>query len=205
MRGKRAKPRELKPDSQFNSILVSRFINYVMLDGKKSTAEGIVHKAIAEVDLKGLQKIYAQQLEAQTKESKAPKKADKSAELTDSKTDSEKINSGMKEKGTSVRLNPLKVFELAVENIKPRVEIRSRRIGGANYQIPVPVNPRRQEALALRWLVAAMRDSRSNADSAVTLRREIESAFKGEGAAVTKRNDTHRMADANKAFAQFAR
>lgn len=164
MRGKRAKKREVKPDSRYNSALVSKFINYLMLDGKKSVAENVVYTA-----LEGLE---------------VEKKAD--------------------EAGKKIKLQGVEVMEEAIENVKPKLEIRSRRIGGANYQVPVPVNPDRQIALAMKWIINATRDSRKKEPVAMVLRRELLAAYNNEGVAIKKKEDTQKMAEANKAFAQFA-
>jgi len=101
-------------------------------------------------------------------------------------------------------ISKLEILETAINNIKPRLEIRSRRVGGANYQIPVPVSPERQTTLALRWIISASRDSRKNTNFAKALATQIQKAYNNEGSAIKKREDTQKMADANKAFAQFA-
>lgn len=98
----------------------------------------------------------------------------------------------------------LESFEQAIENIKPKVEVRSRRVGGANYQVPVPVSERRQEALSLRWIIGAARGSRKDTGSDVTFGKVLLDAYNKEGAAYKKRDDTHKMAEANKAFAHFS-
>ena len=98
---------------------------------------------------------------------------------------------------------PLEVFETAMENVKPNIEVRSRRVGGSNYQVPMPVNRRRQQSLAIRWILEAARAKRGKPMSH-RLASEFIDAFNNEGAAVTKRDNVHKMADANKAFAHFA-
>ena len=98
---------------------------------------------------------------------------------------------------------PLELFETAINNVKPYVEVRSKRVGGANYQVPMQVNRRRQQSLAFRWMIGACRDSGGRPMSA-RLADEIMAAYKKEGKAITTRENTHRMADANKAFAHFA-
>ncbi len=163
MRGKRAKKRELFPDAKYGSLVISKFINNIMLDGKKSIAASAVYKALDNLQVT-------------------------------SKLDENK----------SKKYTGLEVFERALDNIKPKLEIRSRRIGGANYQIPMPVSPERQTALAMRWIIQAARDSRKTTDFAGALQHELELAFNGEGVAVKKKEDTMKMAEANKAFAQFA-
>ena len=97
----------------------------------------------------------------------------------------------------------IEVFEQAIENVKPYIEVRSKRVGGASYQVPMQVNRNRQQSLAFRWILAAVRDKKGRATH-VKLAEELMSAYRKEGAAITKRENTHRMADANKAFAHFA-
>ena len=98
---------------------------------------------------------------------------------------------------------PIEVFEQAVENVKPHIEVRSKRVGGASYQVPMQVNRQRQQSLAIRWILNAIRDKKGRPTS-LKLADELVAAFNREGAAVTKRENTHKMADANKAFAHFA-
>jgi len=150
-----ASERMLKPDSRFNSKLVSKFINCLMWDGKKSVAQGIFYGAM---DI---------------------------------------VKDKMKD------AQPLEVFESAINNIKPFVEVRSRRVGGANYQVPMQVNRKRQQSLAFRWLLAACRDQ-GGRPMAQRLADELLAAYRKEGKAMNTREQTHRMADANKAFAHFA-
>lgn len=155
MRGKQAPKRPVVKDEIYDSEVVAKFINYVMLDGKKSHARLIVHQAIAQL--------------------------------------SEKTNQ-----------KPIEALTQALENAKPKIEIRSRRVGGANYQVPTPVSPKRQEMLALRWIVNAARANRGKLASYEALARELIAAWGNEGNAVRKKEDVMRMADANKAFAQFS-
>jgi len=145
----------LKPDPRYNSKLVSKFINCLMWDGKKSVAQGIFYGAM---DI---------------------------------------VKDKMKD------AQPLEVFESAINNIKPFVEVRSRRVGGANYQVPMQVNRKRQQSLAFRWLLAACRDQ-GGRPMAQRLADELLAAYRKEGKAMNTREQTHRMADANKAFAHFA-
>ena len=145
----------LKPDARFNSKLVSKFINSLMWDGKKTVAQGIFYDAMDEVVKK----------------------------LKD--------------------VPPLEVFEGAINNVKPYVEVRSKRVGGANYQVPMQVNRKRQQSLAFRWLLAACRDQ-GGRPMAQRLADELLAAYRKEGKAMNTREQTHRMADANKAFAHFA-
>ncbi|HEY1041623.1 MAG TPA: 30S ribosomal protein S7 [Candidatus Paceibacterota bacterium] len=144
----------VKPDLNFNSIKVARLINYVMLDGKKSTAERVVYAAF---DL-------------------------------------------VKEKTGNT--NPLEVFDLAIKNASPLMEVRSRRVGGANYQVPREVRPERRVQLALRWMLESTRSGKGK-PTHERLADEIIQASKGEGSAVRKKENTHKMAEANKAFAHF--
>src|SRR5580704_11612529 len=145
----------LKPDPRYNSKLVSKFVNCLMWQGKKTTAQKVFYNAMEQV----------------TKKNK--------------------------------EVPPLVLFETAINNIKPYVEVRSRRVGGANYQVPMQVNKRRQQSLAFRWLLDACRDAAGRPMSD-RLADELMAAFKKEGKAMSTRENTHRMADANKAFAHFA-
>ena len=145
----------LKPDPRFNSKLVSKFINCLMWQGKKSTAQRIFYGAM-DIAKKKLPEVES-----------------------------------------------LELFEKAIENIKPNVEVRSRRVGGANYQVPMQVGRRRQQSLAFRWILDACRTAGGRPMSG-RLADELLAAFKKEGNAIKKREDTHRMAEANKAFAHFA-
>jgi len=153
MRKRRAEKRQLIPDIKYNDILVSRFVNNIMLDGKKSTAQSIVYDAF---------NIIAEK---------------------------------MKEE-------PLEVFKKALSNAAPLMEVRSHRVGGATYQVPVDVRDDRRIALSIRWIknYALARREKTMAERVAG---ELMSAAKGEGSAVKKREDTHRMAEANKAFAHF--
>ena len=146
---------QLRPDPKFGSLLASKFINCLMVDGKKSVAQGVFYRALDIV--------------------------------------AEKINDA----------EPIEVFTRAVENVKPAVEVRSKRVGGAAYQVPMQVNRNRQQSLAIRWILQSVRDKKGRATHE-KLAEEIIAAYKREGAAVTKRENVHRMADANKAFAHFA-
>lgn len=146
---------QLKPDTRYNSVLISKFINSMMLDGKKSVTARVVYDAL---DI---------------------------------------IGKRIKDEPPDV------VFEKAVSNCKPNVEVRSKRVGGSNYQVPMPVNRKRQQTLAFRWIRDACR-SRSGKPFCEFLAQELLDAYKGEGAAVTQRANVHRMAEANKAFAHFA-
>jgi len=153
MRRRRAPKRPVMPDPVFNSEIVTKFINKVMWDGKKTTAEKIVYGAIEKLDEKG------------------------------------------EEKG-------IDVFFKAIENVKPLLEVRSRRVGGATYQVPMEVRPERQQTLSIRWIVDAARN-RNERTMVERLANEIFDAANERGAAFKKREDTHRMAEANKAFAHY--
>ncbi|EHJ53094.1 30S ribosomal protein S7 [Streptococcus macacae] len=152
-RKNRAPKREVLPDPLYNSKLVTRLINRIMLDGKRGTAASIVYGAFEQI--------------AKTTENDA-----------------------------------LEVFEAAMENIMPVLEVRARRVGGSNYQVPVEVRPERRTTLGLRWLVTASR-ARGEHTMKERLAKEIIDASNNTGASVKKREDTHRMAEANRAFAHF--
>ncbi len=156
MRKTRAKKRPLLPDPQFNEELVTRFVNMMMMDGKKSTSYRIFYDAINIV--------------------------------------SEKTQEG----------NGLELWKEALNNVMPHVEVRSRRVGGATFQIPIQIRPDRKISVAMKWLISYSR-KRNEKSMAQKLASEIMAAAKEEGAAVKKRMDTHKMAEANKAFAHFGR
>ena len=156
MRKKQSKKRDLIPDPKFNDQLVTRFVNNLMFQGKKSTAYKIFYDAIDIIETK--------------------------------KEDKEKTS--------------LELWKDALSNVMPQVEVRSRRVGGATFQIPTPIRPDRKISLAMKWLIASSR-KRNEKSMAVKLAQEILSAAKEEGAAVKKRVDTHKMAEANKAFSHF--
>ncbi len=153
MRKRRATKRDILADPIYNSKVVAKLINIVMIDGKKGTAQTIVYDAFEKI----------------------------------------KNNTGKE---------PLEVFTTCMENIKPQLEVKSRRVGGSNYQVPIEVTPARAQALALKWLVkySRERNGRSMADN---LANEIIDASNETGATVKKREDTHRMAEANKAYAHY--
>ena len=153
MRKRRAEKRDVLPDALYNSKVVTKLINAVMLDGKKGTAEKIVYDAFDQI----------------------------------------------KEKTGK---NPEEVFNAAMENIMPLLEVKSRRVGGSNYQVPIEVRPDRRQTLGLRWLIQYSKN-RSGRGMANKLANEIIDASNGTGAAVKKREDTHKMAEANKAFAHY--
>ena len=148
-----AAKREVLPDPKFGNITLAKFMNHIMISGKKSVAEKIVYGALDSV-------------------------ASKSGN------------------------DPLEMFEQALEAIQPMVEVKSRRVGGATYQVPVEVRPSRRQALAMRWLVDASR-SRGEKSMAQRLANEMLEACEGKGSAVKKREDVHRMAEANRAFSHY--
>ena len=148
-----AEKREIQPDPKFGDMVVSKFMNNIMRDGKKSVAEGIVYGAFDLV-------------------------------------------------GTKARQDPLGVFHQALENVMPQVEVRSRRVGGATYQVPVDVRAERRQALAIRWLLSASR-GRNEKTMVERLCGELLDAANNRGNAVKKREDTHRMAEANRAFSHY--
>ena len=156
MRKKQSKKRDLIPDPKFNDQLVTRFVNNLMQQGKKSIAYKIFYDAIDIIESK--------------------------------KEDKEKTS--------------LELWKDALSNVMPQVEVRSRRVGGATFQIPTPIRPDRKISLAMKWLIASSR-KRNEKSMAVKLAQEILAAAKEEGAAVKKRVDTHKMAEANKAFSHF--
>lgn len=147
---------QLKPDTRYKSKLVSKFINYLMLDGKKTVATRVFYDAM---------------------------------DIISKKMD-----------GTS----PLEVFEGAIENVKPAVEVRSKRVGGANYQVPMQVSPKRKQSLSIRWMLAAIRGQKGGRPISQRLAEELMAAYRNEGTAYQTRENVHRMAEANKAFSHFA-
>ncbi|MEM8799663.1 MAG: 30S ribosomal protein S7 [Pseudomonadota bacterium] len=148
-----AEKREIFPDPKFGDVTLTKFVNSLMLDGKKSVAERIVYGAFDKVEAR-------------------------------------------------LKRDPTVVFHEAMDNVKPAVEVRSRRVGGATYQVPMEVRPDRAQALAIRWLIAMAR-KRSENTMADRLCGELMDAANNRGAAVKKREDTHKMADANKAFSHY--
>ena len=155
MRRKVTNRNQVKPDKVYNSEKLSRFINYLMLDGKRITAQKVVYKTL---------------------------------EVIKEKTGNP---------------NPLEVFDLALKNASPTMEVRSRRVGGANYQVPREVRAERRLQLAMRWIITAAR-SKKGVSMDKALSEELMAAYNNEGFAIKKRDDTHKMAEANKAFAHFA-
>jgi small subunit ribosomal protein S7 len=152
-RRRTAEKREIQPDPKFGDVVVSKFMNCLMYEGKKSVTESIVYGAFEQIQ---------------------------------------------KKSGN----DPVKVFHDALGNVKPQLEVRSRRVGGATYQVPVEVRPDRAQALAIRWLIMTARD-RSESTMVDRLSGELLDASNNRGASVKKREDTHRMAEANKAFSHY--
>ena len=148
-----AEKREIMTDPKFGSAVVSKFMNAVMYDGKKSVAEGIVYGALETIEVK-------------------------------------------------TKANPLSVFQQALDNVMPSIEVRSRRVGGATYQVPVEVRTDRRQALGIRWIIIAARE-RNEKTMVERLSAELLDASNNRGNAVKKREDTHRMAEANRAFAHY--
>ncbi len=171
----RAEKREILPDPKFGDMVLSKFINNIMVDGKKSVAEGIVYGAIEILEGKAANQ----------------NKSDDDKEGETGGSDS----IAMKSKG-------LRFFHDALKNVRPRLEVRSRRVGGATYQVPVEVRSDRAMALAMRWVIEAAR-KRSENTMTDRLANELLDAANERGNAVKKRDDTHKMADANKAFAHY--
>ena len=153
MRRRRPEKREILPDPVYSNLLVAKFVNYIMNDGKKGVAEKIFYGAMAQVKDK-------------------------------------------------TKTEGLKIFEKAVENASPSVEVKSRRVGGATYQVPIEVPKSRRFYLASQWIISAA-SNRSGRPMAEKLAIELISAANGDGGAIKKKDDTHRMAEANKAFAHF--
>ena len=145
--------RDVLPDPMYNSKVVTKLINQIMLDGKKGTAQTIVYDAF--------------------------------------KIMGEKLN-----------MDPMEIFKQAMENVMPVVEVKARRVGGANYQVPIEIRPERRQTLAIRWIVINTR-KRSEREMSTRLAAELMDAYNNAGGSVKKKEDTHRMAEANKAFAHF--
>lgn len=153
-RKKLVEKKPLAPDPLYNSVLVTKFTNCLMVSGKKSVARHVFYDAMNIID----QKVADEE--------------------------------------------PLAIFEAAMENVRPRVEVKSRRVGGATYQVPVEVRPDRRNALAIRWIIAFAKN-RSGQSMSESLAAEVLDAYNNRGSAVKKREDTHKMAEANKAFAHY--
>ncbi|PIT68051.1 30S ribosomal protein S7 [Bartonella tribocorum] len=149
----RAEKREINPDPKFGDLVITKFMNAIMFDGKKSVAERIVYGALDSVEKK-------------------------------------------------VKTDPVDLFHRALENVAPHIEVRSRRVGGATYQVPIDVRPDRRQALAIRWLISAAR-GRNETTMVERLSGELMDAANNRGSAVKKREDVHRMAEANRAFSHY--
>jgi len=152
-RKNRAPQRKIFQDPKYGSLVLSKFINFVMYDGKKAAAEKLIYEALNQI-------------------------------------------------GKKTKEDPIKIFNDAVNNIRPNLEVRSRRVGGATYQVPVEVKTKRSQTLALRWLLDAAR-KRKNKSMSEKLSNELMEAYQRKGSAMKKREDTHKMAESNKAFAHF--
>ena len=152
-RKNRAPQRKIYNDPKYDSAILSKFVNFLMYDGKKTTAEKIIYSAL-------------EHIKSKTKE------------------------------------DPIKIFNEAINNVRPNLEVRSRRVGGATYQVPVEVKTKRSQTLALRWLLDAAR-KRKNKSMSEKLSNELMEAYQRKGSAMKKREDTHKMAESNKAFAHF--
>ena len=152
-RKNRAPQRKIYNDPKYDSAILSKFVNFLMYDGKKTTAEKIIYSAL-------------EHIKSKTKE------------------------------------DPIKIFNEAINNVRPNLEVRSRRVGGATYQVPVEVKTKRSQTLALRWLLEATR-KRKNKSMSEKLFNELMDAYQRKGSAIKKREDTHKMAESNKAFAHF--
>jgi len=170
----RAEKREILPDPKFADLVLSKFVNNIMLDGKKSVAEGIVYGALEILESKSVNE--------------------------SSSSDDEDGDDG--DSGVIAKSKGLGIFHRALKKVKPKLEVRSRRVGGATYQVPVEVRSERATALAMRWIIDAAR-KRSENTMTERVANEILDAANDRGSAVKKRDDTHKMAEANKAFAHF--
>ncbi|GJM06301.1 MAG: 30S ribosomal protein S7 [marine bacterium B5-7] len=172
-RRREAEKREILPDPKLGSKLIAKFVNHVMSRGKKSIAEKVVYGALMQAFEKVKNKVNAEAVEGE---------------------------GGNEDGGQAAAI--LKFFDMCMDNIRPAVEVKSRRVGGATYQVPIEVRPARSMALAMRWLVEAAK-KRGEKTMVGRLAGELLDAFAGKGSAVKKREDTHRMAKANQAFAHF--
>lgn len=190
-RRKAAPKRQILPDPLFQSELLAEFVNVVMQDGKKSLAEKIVYGALGQV-VEAFQNNKASFSEVHDEDGEAH--GDGAANLKPVKGDIRDSE--------QVREFALDVFKRALKNISPAVEVKSRRVGGSTYQVPVEVRPRRRKALGMRWLAAFAR-KRSEKSMTQRLANEIIDALAGRGGAVRQRQEVHRMAKSNQAFAHF--
>jgi len=181
-----AAKRKVMPDPLYSNELLSKFINCVMEDGKKSVAEKIVYQALdlTQNKLKGRVKDILNVSDKSEEDGDAGRGGSGSVTLGDD------------------RQITIKLFEKTIDKIRPILEVRSRRVGGATYQVPVEVRPTRQTALAIRWLIQAAR-ARGEKSMAARLAGEMADALEGKGSAIAKRENTHKMAKANQAFAHF--
>jgi len=192
----------LQPDPFYRDKLVSQFINCIMWEGKKSVAQRIFHDAL-QILRKEFAKEFAtpeakkpEEVAKDVKEVKEPAKDSK--ETKDSKDSKDSKTTAAREEQYE-----LKIFKTALGNVKPIIEVRSRRVGGATYQVPMEVEKKRQTTLAFRWIIGAAR-ARKGKPMAEKLAAELSDAYKKQGKAISQRENTHKMAEANKAFAHFA-
>ena len=191
MRRRAAPKRTILPDPLLKSELIAKFINSIMLDGKKSVAESIVYDALDEmIKRQGPKLAHNDSDEADTDAGDSTGKQVKKAVPFSIRADAK------------ARKQALAAFEEAIEAIKPSVEVKSRRVGGSNYQVPVEVRPKRRLALAMRWL-KQVSIARSEKSMSMRLANELLDVLAGRGNTLKKRNDTHQMAKANQAFAHF--
>jgi len=179
-----ASEQQLQPDPIYNSKLVSKFINCLMKGGKKSGAQRVFYDAMDIIKTSPVVNVHS----TGGGEAEEPDKSGKKGSIE-----------GRAKKAA----NELEVFETAVNNVKPLLEVRSKRVGGASYQVPMQVGPARQQSLAIRWVLASAR-SKKGKPMCERLASELMDAYKGRGGAMTTRENVHRMAEANKAFAHFA-
>ena len=193
-RGFTASEEQLKPDPVHGDLVLSRFINCIMKDGKKTRAQRVVYGAFDLINER-LQEDAAKEAEAK-KKAEEDKKAGKDVKPTNAQL------TGTPEEEEGER-TAITLFHEALENVRPNVEVRSRRVGGTNYQVPTQVSKKRAQSLAFRWIIDAVRSEKGRPTSQ-KLARELWDASHREGRAMNKRDQTHRMADANKAFAHFA-
>lgn len=192
-RRKAAPKREILPDPLFKSKMLAKFINSVMCDGKKSVAEAAVYGALDTV---------IKQLKTANKLATVMDRRDADGEGDSGKGGSAAKPTGDIRKDDASRTAALNAFKSAIDNIMPQVEVKSRRVGGSTYQVPVEIRATRRMALAMRWLVEYA-NKRNEKTMVIRLANEIMDALEGRGGAVKKREDVHRMAKANQAFAHY--
>ena len=200
-----AEKREINPDPKFGNLVISKFMNAIMYAGKKSVAETIVYGALDIIEGKTKQNpvnIFQQALDnvMPSIEVRSRRVGGATYQVPVEVRTTRRQALGIIESKT--KQNPLGVFEQALDNVMPSIEVRSRRVGGATYQVPVEVRTVRRQALGIRWIIAAARD-RSEKTMTERLSGELLDASNNRGNAVKKREDTHRMAEANRAFSHY--